>query len=274
MAKENRIDTQIEFGLLADPLRRAIINKLLAGPKHVTAITEGLSVTQSAVSQQLAKLKEAEMIRQERHGKFVIYSVAPAAMKRLLEQLDAWREYIALLATSSSAGLEGLRESPDTDIVDDKMDIWAKQWEQHDPLTVGILVRLRLISRLLRKTMAKVTSRFDLNSSELHLFGLLDRIGPPHESTLSELSKMALVSMPAISRHLNRIEAKGLILRLPNTGDGRSNLIRLTDKGRELLHRVMDYQRVTYFYPLYQMPYEKRVSIAGMTRELLKKLPV
>lgn len=271
MGFSERTELWHELGLLADPIRRGIIDLLLAGPLHVNAIAAELPVTQSAVSQQLAKLREAGMIRPERQGKFVVYGVNPPAMKRLVGQLDTWRERVALRAKASGINLEEARAA--TDVVDDKMDTWADQWDQHDPLTVGILLRLHLITRALRKNLAKVTARFGLNGSELRLLGLLERIGPPHASTLSELSKMALVSVPAVSKHVARIEGEGWIIRMPNPEDDRSSLIQLTDKGRRLLHRVMDYQRRHDLYPIYDLPKEKRLAMAGMTRELLKKLP-
>lgn len=268
MNNGRRIKFHAELCLIADPVRMAIIEKLLSGPKHVKAICNGLPVTISAVSQQLATLKEAGMISQRRHGRFVIYSAVPAAMDRLMAQLDTLRDRIVLHAAPASAGTDEQRLLPD--LIDDQMNAWLGQWEGHDSLTVGMLTRLRLISHLLQKILKLVTSRFDLNSNELHVLGLIDRMGSHHECTLSELSKNALVSLPSISKHLNRLEAKGLILRLPNAKDGRSNLIRLSDMGREKLRKIMDFQRITYFYHIYQMPKEKLATIAGMTREILK----
>ncbi len=63
------------FKALADPTRRAILDRLRASPASVGDLTDGLPISQSAVSQQLGVLRAAGLVKQERDGQRRIYSV-------------------------------------------------------------------------------------------------------------------------------------------------------------------------------------------------------
>lgn len=263
-------DPWMEFGLLADPLRRAIIDKLLDGPLHATTIAKGMSVTPSAVSQQLAILTGADLTKRIRNGRYIIYSLNPIAMKRLVEQLDSWRKRVE--QSSKNIGFVVEKEQFSTDVVDDKMDRWAHQWDQLDPMTVGLTLRLYLVMEALNKNLESVTARFGLNATEFRLLALLDRIGPPHEGSLSTLSKMALKPMSFMSKHIDHLAEQELIVRLPEPQGGQSKTFKLTHKGQALFHHVMEYRRIYFLNPLYRMSYEKKKSIIELTRILIRSL--
>lgn len=63
--------------VLADDTRLAVLQQLLHGPKHVGEINESLHLEQSLLSHHLKVLREAELVRAERDGKSVLYSLAP-----------------------------------------------------------------------------------------------------------------------------------------------------------------------------------------------------
>lgn len=63
------------FKMLGDPTRMNIMFTLLEGEMCVCDISAVLNMTKSAISHQLALLKEAKLVRFERRGKEVYYSV-------------------------------------------------------------------------------------------------------------------------------------------------------------------------------------------------------
>ena len=78
------------FKALSDPTRLKLI-KLLGncspgvcggGPLCVNALSQRLGVTQSAVSQHLRILKHAGLVRGERHGSFMHYSLDPDGVSK------------------------------------------------------------------------------------------------------------------------------------------------------------------------------------------------
>ena len=69
---------------LSDPIRREILNLLKAGPMAAGDIAAGFDVTGAAVSRHLAVLKEAELIRDKREGKFIIYELNASVLEEIM----------------------------------------------------------------------------------------------------------------------------------------------------------------------------------------------
>lgn len=84
---------------LADPTRRAVFEKIAARPSSVAELTRALPVTQSAISQHLRVLREAELVRFDRHGTRNIYRLDPVGLSRMRKWLDdMWSEALAAFA--------------------------------------------------------------------------------------------------------------------------------------------------------------------------------
>ena len=69
---------------LSDPIRRDILNLLKAGPMAAGDISAKFAVTGAAVSRHLSVLKEAELIRDKREGKFIIYELNASVLEEIL----------------------------------------------------------------------------------------------------------------------------------------------------------------------------------------------
>jgi len=87
-AGENRI-----FQVLADPSRRAIFESLTRGEKAVTDITARFRISQPAVSQHLATLKDAGLVNRRREGRRIYYRVDPRGMKPLIDWISHYRAF-------------------------------------------------------------------------------------------------------------------------------------------------------------------------------------
>jgi DNA-binding transcriptional ArsR family regulator len=73
---------------LADPTRRAIFELVAAHPRSVADLTRALPVTQSAVSQHLKVLREAQLVKAEPKGTRNIYRLDPAGLGLMRAWLD------------------------------------------------------------------------------------------------------------------------------------------------------------------------------------------
>ena len=69
---------------LADPIRREILNLLKKGRLSAGEITEHFSVTAAAISRHLSVLKEADLIRDKREGKFIYYELNASVLEETM----------------------------------------------------------------------------------------------------------------------------------------------------------------------------------------------
>jgi DNA-binding transcriptional ArsR family regulator len=81
------------FQALADPSRRAIFESLTRGEAAVKDLTARFAISQPAVSQHLATLKDAGLVNGRREGRCVYYRVEPRGMKPLLDWIAHYRAF-------------------------------------------------------------------------------------------------------------------------------------------------------------------------------------
>ena len=69
---------------LSDPIRREILNLLKGGRLSAGAITEHFSVTGAAISRHLSVLREADLIRDTREGKYIYYELNASVLEEIM----------------------------------------------------------------------------------------------------------------------------------------------------------------------------------------------
>ena len=81
------------FQALADPSRRAIFESLTHGEAAVKDLTARFDISQPAVSQHLATLKDAGLVNGRRDGRCVYYRVDPRGMEPLIDWIAHYRAF-------------------------------------------------------------------------------------------------------------------------------------------------------------------------------------
>ncbi len=81
------------FKALADPTRRAIFEKLADGSMNASALREGMGISQPAMSQHLSVLRNANLVLEERRGRYVNYEVNPDGLVQIADWLAKYRAY-------------------------------------------------------------------------------------------------------------------------------------------------------------------------------------
>jgi DNA-binding transcriptional ArsR family regulator len=81
------------FQALADPSRRKIFEQLTRGELAVKDLTERFDISQPAVSQHLAALKDAGLVDGRREGRNVYYRVEPNGLKPLIDWITHYRAF-------------------------------------------------------------------------------------------------------------------------------------------------------------------------------------
>ena len=69
---------------LSDPVRRDILNMLKAGRMSAGDIVEHFNITGAAISRHLSVLKEADLIRDTREGKFIFYELNASVLEEIM----------------------------------------------------------------------------------------------------------------------------------------------------------------------------------------------
>lgn len=74
---------------LSDPIRREILDMLKAGRLPAGEIGSKFPVSGAAVSKHLAVLKEADLIRDAREGKYIYYELNTSVLEEVLLWMKA-----------------------------------------------------------------------------------------------------------------------------------------------------------------------------------------
>ncbi len=69
---------------LSDPIRREILNLLKGGRMSAGEICEHFDVTDASISRHLSVLKEADLVRDTREGKFIFYELNASVLEEIL----------------------------------------------------------------------------------------------------------------------------------------------------------------------------------------------
>ena len=77
---------------LYDPVRRDILNMLKDGKKSAGEISEKFSITAAAISRHLSVLKEADLIRDNRDGKFIFYEINTSVLEETILWIASLKE--------------------------------------------------------------------------------------------------------------------------------------------------------------------------------------
>ncbi len=97
------------FPALADPTRRAVLERLRAGPLSVGEIARGLPVSRPAVSQHLKVLKQAGLVADAAAGTRRVYHIDPHGLGALRAWLD---QFWGVALQAFKDHVEAEREEP------------------------------------------------------------------------------------------------------------------------------------------------------------------
>jgi len=81
------------FRAIADPTRRAILDRLRAGPSPVNSLAADFSQSRPAISKHLKMLRQAGLVREQRIGRERIYTLQPAPLQRVAGWIEGYRSF-------------------------------------------------------------------------------------------------------------------------------------------------------------------------------------
>ena len=102
------------FGALADPTRRAILERLATGDSSVTGLAEPFDVSLPAISKQLRVLERAGLLAQEKNGRVRRCKLDAVPMKEAAQWIGRYQRFWEERFDSLASYLENLRKEDDS----------------------------------------------------------------------------------------------------------------------------------------------------------------
>lgn len=130
---------------------------------------------------------------------------------------------------SSAAAQPGTRDE-----VDRLVSAWRRERPDLDVSPLEVLSRVTRLARHLDRARRTAFAERGLETWEFDVLSALRRAGSPYQLTPGQLLTQTLVTSGTMTNRIDRLAAKGLVVRGPDPSDRRGVLVRLTDGGREL----------------------------------------
>lgn len=125
----------------------------------------------------------------------------------------------------------------------DHVDLIQEQWRRErpdlDPSPQGVIGRIHRLAVALTAEITAVYARFGLSEAEFDLLAALRRAGAPFELPAGELADHTMVTTGGLTKRVDRLSERGLVIRVDADDDRRRRLVRLTSSGREVIDRAV-----------------------------------
>lgn len=94
------------YRAIADPTRRAILDRLRSGPAPVNSLASEFSQSRPAISKHLRVLRTARLVRERRCGRERRYSLEPAPLSDVAQWIEEYRVFWQTSLTNLKRHLE------------------------------------------------------------------------------------------------------------------------------------------------------------------------
>lgn len=150
---------------------------------------------------------------------------------------------------------------------------WRRARPDLDPAPQGIFGRLARLTAALDRELDRVFQRYGLSSGEFDVLATLRRAGERGERAPSELAASTMITAGALTKRVDRLEARGLVHRSRSPQDGRGRIVSLTPAGRALIDDAIEAHLANENRLLEQVPGPDRAELERLLRAWLAALP-
>ena len=160
---------------------------------------------------------------------------------------------------------------------DDAIDRIVQQWNRERPnLDVSATHVLQRISRIFvlqSASFAAIFERYGITFGEFEVLAALLRSGHPYQMSPTRLVDAVVLSSGAMTNRIDRVEALGLVERLPDPSDRRGTLVALTREGLKTVDAAVVDHLANEERLLGALSATERGTIARLLRKLLRSEP-
>lgn len=139
--------------------------------------------------------------------------------------------------------------------VDNLLNQWEEERPEVDCDSLGAVVPIQLLAKLLRRNTGRALRRLKLTTQEYDVLSALRRQGEPYCLGATALAKEVLLSSGALTNRIDGLEQRGLVERRVDPDDRRGVQVFLSDDGLALIDAAI----------------ERRVAVADEFLSVLEK---
>ena len=95
------------FRAISDPTRRALLDRLRAGPAPVNRLAAEFSQSRPAISKHLRVLRDAHLVCETRAGRERLYELDPVPLQKVVAWVEGYRAFWQVSLANLKRHLEG-----------------------------------------------------------------------------------------------------------------------------------------------------------------------
>ncbi|MFE0701002.1 MarR family winged helix-turn-helix transcriptional regulator [Streptomyces sp. NPDC058872] len=153
------------------------------------------------------------------------------------------------------------------------VDQWKRERPDLDAAPMLVIGRLFRLTQTLDQHLRPPFAAAGLGSGDFDLLAALRRAGEPHVLSAGDLSRAVLVTTGAITKRVDRLEARGLVSRSVDETDSRGRLVTLTAEGVALTDQLIAVHLDNQRRLLAGLGEDERAELAGLLERLALTLP-
>jgi DNA-binding MarR family transcriptional regulator len=161
----------------------------------------------------------------------------------------------------------------DRDDLDRRLLVWKREIPDLDPVTEGIVERLGILAHDFEASLNETLESVSLDGRSYHMLGKLRASGSPYRMTPGELARRLRLSSGAMTNRLDRMEAAGLIRRLPDPADRRGTLVEPTELGHATWDQAVGVQAQRERLLASVLDEDEREELHRLLRRLMRAFP-
>ena len=158
------------------------------------------------------------------------------------------------------------------DEVDQLVEAWHRERADLDLAPVEVFSRISRLARLLDRARRQAFTAHRIEPWEFDVLAALRRAGAPYQLSPGRLLHETLVTSGTMTNRVDRLTGRGLVDRLPDPGDRRGVLVRLTAEGKSTVDAAFEELLAHERDLLAALPAGDRATLATLLKTLMTPL--
>jgi DNA-binding MarR family transcriptional regulator len=154
------------------------------------------------------------------------------------------------------------------DVFDDMMNQWSEERPELDTSSLGVVIRIMSLNRAFQRQATEALEPLGLELFEYDVLSALRRQGPPFALPATGLAAETDLSTGAMTNRINKLEARGLVIRRDDENDRRSVIVSLTPAGKRAIDDAIHTRLGAADRSLAGIGSEERDSLARLLRQI------